>query len=112
MAPPHRPRSALLIVDVQNDFCAGGSLAVAGSDRVIDALNRRIEEAAAAGMPVFASRDWHPANTSHFAQFGGQWPVHCVAETNGARFHPHLHLPVDAVVISKGQDPGSPGYSA
>jgi nicotinamidase/pyrazinamidase len=108
----HTPRSALLIVDVQNDFCAGGALAVAGSDRVIESLNRRIEEAASAGVPVFASRDWHPAITSHFAPFGGPWPVHCVAETSGARFHPDLRLPVDTVVISKGHDPGSPGYSA
>jgi nicotinamidase/pyrazinamidase len=110
----HEPdrRSALLIVDVQNDFCTGGALAVAGSDRVIDSLNRRIEEAASDGIPVFASRDWHPAITTHFAPFGGPWPVHCVAGTIGARFHPDLSLPVDTVVISKGHDPESPGYSA
>lgn len=111
MPTPER-RAALLIVDVQNDFCENGALAVAGSDRVIDALNRRIEEAVSAGVAVFASRDWHPAITSHFALFGGRWPVHCVAETTGARFHPRLRLPADTVVVSKGQDPGSPGYSA
>jgi nicotinamidase/pyrazinamidase len=111
MPKPER-RSALLIVDVQNDFCDGGALAVAGSNRVIDSLNRRLEEAASAGVAVFASRDWHPAITTHFAPFGGRWPVHCVAETTGARFHPDLHLPVDAVVVSKGHDPGSSGYSA
>jgi nicotinamidase/pyrazinamidase len=105
-------RSALLIVDVQNDFCAGGALAVPDSAPVIESLNRRIDEAASAGMPVFASRDWHPAITNHFAPFGGPWPVHCVAESNGARFHPDLRLRADTVVISKGQDPGSPGYSA
>ena len=111
MPKPER-RSALLIVDVQNDFCDGGALAVAGSARVIDSLNRRIGEAASAGVAVFASRDWHPAITTHFAPFGGRWPVHCVVETTGARFHPDLRLPADTVVISKGQDPGRPGYSA
>ena len=110
MTPPDRP--GLLIVDVQNDFCAGGALAVPGSGPVISSLNRRIEEAAAAGVPVFASRDWHPAVTPHFSPFGGPWPVHCVAGTTGAAFHPELRLPRDAVVVSKGQRPDSPGYSA
>jgi nicotinamidase/pyrazinamidase len=105
-------RSGLLIVDVQNDFCAGGALAVAGSARVISSLNRRIEEATAADVPIFASRDWHPAVTTHFTSFGGPWPVHCVAGTTGAAFHPELRLPRDAIIVSKGQRPESPGYSA
>lgn len=114
MDPPTRDvsRPALLVVDVQNDFCAGGTLAVPESARVIASLNRRLEQATAAGITVFASRDWHPAETTHFAPFGGPWPVHCVAGTSGARFHRDLHLPPDVVVVSKGQDPGSPGYSA
>jgi nicotinamidase/pyrazinamidase len=112
IATDHEGRSALLIVDVQNDFCAGGALAVPHSARVIVSLNRRIEEAIAAGMAVFASRDWHPAETTHFTPFGGPWPVHCVAGTSGAQFHRDLHLPPDAMVVSKGQRPESPGYSA
>jgi nicotinamidase/pyrazinamidase len=108
----HETRSALLIVDVQNDFCEGGALAVPDSARVIHSLNRRIEEATAAGMPVYASRDWHPAVTTHFKPFGGPWPVHCVAGTAGASFPPDLRLPADVVVVSKGQHPESTGYSA
>jgi nicotinamidase/pyrazinamidase len=111
-ATSHEGRSALLIVDVQNDFCDGGALAVPESARVISSLNRRIPQATASGVPVFASRDWHPAVTNHFRQFGGPWPVHCVAGTAGARFHPDLRLPPDAVVISKGEHPERHGYSA
>ena len=105
-------RSALLIIDVQNDFCLGGSLAVANSDRVIDALNRYIDEAVATGVPIYASRDWHPAVTDHFQSYGGQWPVHCVAGTTGAQFHPDLRLPANTIVVTKGDRENSPGYSA
>jgi nicotinamidase/pyrazinamidase len=104
--------SALLIVDVQNDFCTGGALAVAGSERVVATLNRYIEDAVARGITVYASRDWHPAGSSHFQPFGGIWPVHCVQDSRGAAFHPDLRLPSDAVVISKGDDPAQHGYSA
>ena len=106
------PRSALLIVDVQNDFCPGGALPVPQGDRVVPALNRRIEEALARGVPIYATRDWHPPNTSHFEAFGGEWPVHCVQDTSGARFHPELHLPSSAIVVTKGERPDHPGYSA
>ncbi len=106
------PSSALLIVDVQNDFCPGGALAVGGGDRVAAALNRHIEASTARGWPVYASRDWHPATTSHFEANGGEWPTHCVAGTAGAQFHPALHLPDTAVIVSKGHDPATPGYSA
>ncbi len=105
-------RTALLVVDVQNDFCAGGALAVPGGDRVIDPINRLVAAYAAARAAIFASRDWHPVASSHFTGRGGQWPVHCVADTPGAGFHPGLRLPDAAVVVSKGQDPGSDGYSA
>jgi nicotinamidase/pyrazinamidase len=105
-------RSALLIIDVQNDFCTGGALAVPGSERVVERLNAYIAGAAARGMPIYASRDWHPATTSHFQPFGGVWPVHCVQDTAGARFHPDLRLPAAAIVISKGDDPSRHGYSA
>ena len=105
-------RSALLVVDVQNDFCTGGTLAVPGSEGVITALNRHIAEARRKEMPVYASRDWHPARTSHFKDFGGEWPVHCVQHSGGAQFHPDLDLPDDAIVVTKGERDVAPGYSA
>ena len=105
-------RSALLIVDVQKDFCPGGALAAPGGDRVVGPLNRCIEDAVARGWPVYASRDWHPPTTRHFRPYGGEWPVHCVERTDGAAFHPDLTLPASAIVVSKGQDPDAPGYSA
>ncbi len=105
-------RSALLVVDVQNDFCAGGTLAVPQGDRVVDPINRLLVACNAARAAIFASRDWHPAASSHFAGRGGPWPVHCVADTPGAAFHPRLCLPPSAAVVSKGQAPDSDGYSA
>ena len=106
------PRSALLIIDVQNDFCAGGALEVRGGDRVVPALNRMIERAVARGEPVYATRDWHPPDTRHFKAFGGTWPVHCVAGTPGARFHPGLRLPDGALVVTTGDTRDAEGYSA
>jgi nicotinamidase/pyrazinamidase len=106
------PRSALLVVDVQNDFCPGGALVVPRGDEVVPALNRVVADAAAAGAPVYASRDWHPAVTTHFKEYGGPWPPHCVQGTPGAAFHPDLKLPPSAIVITKGEDPQHPGYSA
>ena len=105
-------RTGLLIVDVQNDFCEGGALAVAGSEQAVAALNHYLDAAVAQGVPVYVSRDWHPAITSHFKTYGGPWPVHCVQGTRGARFHPALHIPADAIVITKGESQESPGYSA
>jgi nicotinamidase/pyrazinamidase len=104
-------RSALLLVDVQKDFCAGGALAVPGGDRVVPVLNRHIAEAVARGWPVYASRDWHPATSRHFRAYGGEWPPHCVQGTEGARFHEELRLPPSTIVISKGESPDSQGYS-
>jgi len=106
------PKAALLVVDVQNDFCPGGALAVSHGDRVIPVLNRAVEAFQAAGRPVFASRDWHPPDTKHFKAQGGPWPPHCVAGTEGAAFHPDLRLPPDAIVVSKGQNRHDDGYSA
>ena len=103
---------ALVIVDVQNDFCPGGSLAVAGGDRVAAPLARLAARFAAGGLPVFASRDWHPPDTAHFQDAGGPWPVHCVRDTPGAELHPDLVLPPEAVILSKGVDPQADGYSA
>jgi nicotinamidase/pyrazinamidase len=104
--------SALIIVDVQIDFCPGGALAVPEGDRIVPVINRCIEQFIVRGMPVIATRDWHPPQTSHFRDFGGIWPVHCVQETPGARFHPDLRLPPGAIVVSKGMDPTRDDYSA
>ena len=103
---------ALIVVDVQNDFCPGGSLAVPGGDAVVPVLNAYMERAHAAGVPVFASRDWHPAHTLHFQAEGGPWPPHCVQGTHGAEFHPDLRLPEGATVVSKGMSERDEGYSA
>lgn len=104
--------SALLIIDVQNDFCPGGSLPVREGDRVVPVFNRYIELFREWKLPVFASRDWHPAITSHFRDFGGIWPAHCVQGSEGARFHRDLALPEETIVISKGLDPNRDDYSA
>lgn len=104
--------AAFLIVDVQVDFCPGGSLAVPGGDTIIPLINRYIRLFRKKGVPVFASRDWHPAVTSHFVQYGGLWPPHCVQGSEGARFHPLLKLPADVTVVSKGMDPDKDDYSA
>ena len=103
---------ALLIVDVQRDFCAGGALAVPDGDRGVAPLNRVSHGCTKAGKPVYLSRDWHPAACAHFAAHGGQWPVHCVVNTPGARFHDNLVLPDDAVIITKDESPSADGYSA
>lgn len=102
---------ALVIIDVQNDFCAGGALEVKDADRVVPLLNRYIELFSAKGLPVFASRDWHPQKTIHFKEYGGKWPRHCIQGTKGAEFHPELKLPSDTVVISAGSGPEEEGYS-
>jgi nicotinamidase/pyrazinamidase len=103
---------ALLIVDVQNDFRPSGALAVPDGDRVVPVLNRLAARASALGIPVYASRDWHPPDTTHFAIHGGKWPVHCVAGTEGARLHPDLQLPPGALIVSKGTTTKDDGYSA
>ena len=105
-------RDALVIVDLQNDFCPGGSLAVPQGDEVVPLLNEAIRKFTAAGAPVFASRDWHPAKTKHFKEHGGLWPPHCVQGTRGAGLHSDLNLPGDAIIVSKGMDPEADAYSA
>jgi nicotinamidase/pyrazinamidase len=104
-------RDALIIVDVQNDFCPGGALPVAEGDQVVPALNRYIEKFKAAGLSIIATRDWHPEWTSHFKNFGGVWPVHCIRGSKGANFHPEVALPEDVVIVSKGVAPDEDGYS-
>lgn len=95
-------RRALIVVDVQNDFCPGGTLAVAHGDEVVAPLNRLIREFLERGDTVVKSRDWHPRQTKHFAEFGGTWPVHCVQETHGAEFHPALADDPRILLVSKG----------
>jgi nicotinamidase/pyrazinamidase len=112
MAPKLEPGDALLLVDPQNDFCPGGSLAVPDGDAVMPVLNDWIAQAEQAGAPVFVSRDWHPPRTTHFAAFGGVWPPHCIAGTPGAEFHPDLRIPSDAIVVSKGMGETEDAYSA
>jgi len=96
------PKQALLVIDVQNDFCPGGTLAVERGDEVVAPLNRLIDEFLQRGAPVYKSRDWHPATTKHFAKYGGTWPVHCVQNTHGAEFHPALRDDPRIIVVSKG----------
>jgi len=95
-------KQALIVVDVQNDFCPGGALAVAHGDEVVPPLNKLIGEFLQRGDPVFKTRDWHPSKTKHFADFGGTWPVHCVQGTKGAEFHPDLTDDARIQIVSKG----------
>ena len=104
-------KAALIVVDVQNDFCPGGALAVAEGDRVVAPLNRYIERFADAGLPIFATRDWHPEKTIHFKAYGGLWPAHCIQGSKGAEFRADLALPEDAVIVSAGTASDEEGYS-
>lgn len=109
--PVPAPGDALLVVDVQNDFLPGGALGVPEGDRVVPVLNRYIARFAEAGLPVIATRDWHPPGHCSFAERGGPWPPHCVAGTPGAAFAPGLALPPDAIVVSKAETPERDAYS-
>lgn len=102
---------ALLIVDVQNDFLPGGSLAVPDGGAVLEPLNRWIARFTTAGLPVVATRDWHTPDHCSFAAQGGPWPPHCVAGSDGARFPAALKLPADTPVISKATQQGADAYS-
>lgn len=107
-----KAKKALLIVDVQNDFCPDGALAVPEGDKIVPAINKYIKIFSKDKMPIFATRDWHPVRTAHFKDFGGVWPVHCIQNTRGAAFHPKLKLPKSAILLYKGIDPQKDGYSA
>jgi nicotinamidase/pyrazinamidase len=105
-------RTALLVVDVQNDFAdPGGSLYVTGAEKVVDAVNREIDRASTAGALVVYTQDWHPESTPHFEKDGGVWPVHCVGGTEGAELHPALRVSPGSEVVRKGTG-GEDGYSA
>ncbi|MBI2081762.1 MAG: nicotinamidase [candidate division NC10 bacterium] len=101
-------RDAVILVDVQNDFCPGGALPVPEGDRVVPALNALLERVRAVAV---ATRDWHPPNHSSFKPHGGPWPVHCVAGTAGAAFHPALAVDRVAHVVSKATRPEEEAYS-
>jgi nicotinamidase/pyrazinamidase len=93
--------TALVVVDIQLDFCPGGALAVREGDKVIPVINEYIKRFSAAGALIIFTRDWHPPDHSSFKSQGGPWPPHCVQNTEGAKFHPSLKIPSDAEIVSK-----------
>lgn len=104
-------KTALIVVDVQNDFCPGGALPVSTGASVAFTLNRYVDLFLRSGAPIYATRDWHPERHISFRERGGPWPPHCVRGTKGAEFHPRLTLPKNATIISKGTDPEREAYS-
>ena len=102
---------ALLLVDVQNDFLPGGSLAVPCGDEVITALKRYIEIFQRQSLPIYATRDWHPSDHCSFVAQGGVWPPHCIAGSGGAEFAAQLELPAATLVISKADGREADAYS-
>ena len=103
---------ALIVVDVQHDFLPGGALAVPEGDAVVPLLARCADACLRSGVPVVASRDWHPADHCSFRGFGGQWPPHCVAGTLGAELDPGLELPADTKIVDKARTADRDAYSA
>lgn len=104
-------RIITVAVDVQNDFCPGGALAVTDGDEILPRLNDAFSFTREQGGLVVASRDWHPAVTPHFADYGGMWPIHCVQDTPGAEIHQDLAIDDDTIIINKGMGQ-TDGYSA
>jgi nicotinamidase/pyrazinamidase len=99
-------QDALIIVDVQNDFCPGGTLAVSDGDKIIPIINSLVPHF----KKIFTTQDWHPKNHISFKSRGGIWPIHCIAGTKGADFHPDLEYS-NAIHIKKGSDPDKEAYS-
>jgi nicotinamidase/pyrazinamidase len=115
MTEPRRalqPGDALIIVDVQIDFCPGGALPIERGDEVVPVINRWMAAAVDVRVRVYASRDWHPARHLSFAESGGPWPPHCLQDSYGARFHPDLKLPDSAIIVTKGVRFDRDQYSA
>ncbi len=104
-------RAALIVVDVQRDFCQGGALAVSDTLSLLEPLVRSIQSARRAGAVIVFTQDWHPANHSSFQTYMGPWPVHCVAESAGAELMPPLRPSADDLIIHKGETVEGPGYS-
>ncbi len=112
VAAGYDSRTALVIIDLQNDFASPeGSLYVTGAQQVVEEVNRQIAAAHAAGAHVLYTQDWHPLQTPHFEPQGGVWPVHCVAETWGAAFHPDLTVSGDVVRKGAGTEDGYSGFT-
>jgi nicotinamidase/pyrazinamidase len=99
---------ALIVVDVQNDFCPGGALAVSEGDAVVEPINRLASEAPF----VVATRDWHPPDHGSFAAAGGPWPAHCLRDTSGAQLPSGIDVAQVDAVVDKGQSRDAEGYSA
>ena len=97
--------SVLLLVHLQNDFCPGGALAVSEGDQIIPLVNQYIGLFRSQGLPIIATRDWHPSNHCSFTEQGGVWPVHCVQGSWGAQFHADLHIPNGSLIISGATQP-------
>jgi nicotinamidase/pyrazinamidase len=93
---------ALVVVDVQNDFCPGGALPIPQGDEVVPVANSWIRAARDRGIPVYCSRDFHPREHPSFEEQGGAWPQHCIQETWGAEFHSDLEVPENARIVTKG----------
>ena len=104
-------KAALIVVDVQRDFCEGGALAAAETKSLLEPLKNQIENARRRGAVIVFTRDWHPENHSSFAASGGPWPAHCVMTSSGAEFMPPLRTESGDVVIDKGTAVAGPGYS-
>jgi nicotinamidase/pyrazinamidase len=112
MSVAYDTRTALVVVDVQNDFAdPAGSLPVPGADKVVAAVNEEVAAASAAGSYIVYTRDWHPPRTPHFVTDGGPWPVHCVRDTWGAEFHPDLVVAGDSVHKGTGGEDGYSGFT-
>src|SRR4029453_5336592 len=112
MTVDYGPRTALVVVDVQNDFAdPDGSLYVRDSATVIDAVNGAVKSPRAADATVFYTQDWPPPDTPHFAKDGGTWPVHCVAGTWGAELHPRLVVVGESVRKGTGGEDGYSGFT-
>ncbi len=109
--PTPKAGDALIVVDLQNDFLPGGALEVPGGDQVVPIMNRYITRFRDEGLPIFITRDWHPANHCSFAFRGGPWPPHCVVETPGAQFAQALIIPKNVTIVSKATQPDKEAYS-
>ena len=93
--------TALVVVDIQNDFCPGGALPVADGDKVVPVLNKYIQLFRSASAPIIYTRDWHPPDHSSFKAQGGPWPPHCVQGSEGAKFRSDLLQPAEGEIVSK-----------